>query len=246
MYGGMAMDPLIATRIRRNLIWGLIASVITVLAGELPIGWVKYPNIDGDATGIIGMLLGSADLSLLQLASGALFGGIFIPLQYFGFKAAADIVALGGNPKSARIIRLGAVATALWGGIVHVVCVALMFVCRLTVLPYDVLLTTVMEFLLCLVLPISIVFLPMYYAMTITLFLTILRGRTCLPRWAALFNPLLCTFLINALPMFAPNMELINALSMANMGIGSILTFGGFLCIWLHFVRRNDVIPLGQ
>lgn len=218
-------------RIRMDLIIGLIASVITVVAGELPIGWVIYPHVENDPTGMMGMLLGSADLSLLQLASGALFGGICIPLQYYGFKATAGIVELDGNSNSAKIIRLGAAATALWGGIVHVICVALMFLCRLTELPDAVLMQAAADYLLWLVLPISVIFMPIYYTMTISLFVAVVRGKTCLPKWAAIFNPLTCTLLLNALPLVAPNTEPVNALSMANMGIGSVFTFAGFLLV---------------
>lgn len=61
--------------IRRLLLIGLIASVITVLGGELPIGWVLYPQVEGDVTGLTGMMLGSAGLSMVQLFCGALFAG---------------------------------------------------------------------------------------------------------------------------------------------------------------------------
>lgn len=80
-------------------------------------------------------------------------------------------------------------------------------------------------------LPICVVFMPVYYAMTIALFVTVVRGKTCLPRWAAVFNPLTGTLVINALPMLLPASALVNALGMANMGIGSVLTFAGILAV---------------
>ena len=80
-------------------------------------------------------------------------------------------------------------------------------------------------------LPICVVFMPVYYAMTIALFVTVVRGKTCLPRWAAVFNPLTGTLVINALPMLLPASALVNALGMSNMGIGSVLTFAGILAV---------------
>lgn len=215
--------------IRTLLRIGFWASLITVLLGELPIGWVVYPESENF---LISMLLGCRELSLLQLASGALFGGLFIPLHYYGFEALSRIAAQSGNSKSARIIHWGGLACAFWGGIVHVICVGLMFLCRipeaaaLAALPQSIL-----DFTLWLVLPISVVFMPIYYAMAVAALLVVARGRTCLPRWAAVFNPLAAAVLLNLLPMIAPNTPLMNGLNMASMGIGSLLTFGGLLAV---------------
>lgn len=226
------MDSKTHAQIKKLLIIGLIASVVTVIGGELPIGWVEYPAVEGDAFGMLGMLIGSGHLSLLQLACGVLFGGVGIPLQYYGFEAAAQLAAQGGSRRSAKIIHWGALATGFLGGIVHVICVALMFVCRLvcttemTAIPQAAL-----DFAIWLVAPISVVFMPIYYAMCIGMFVVILKGKTCLPKWAAVFNPLAATLVVNALPMLLPGSALVNALGMANMGIGSVWMFAGFLLL---------------
>lgn len=216
----------------RRLLWiGLAASIVTVIGGELPIGWVDYPVIAGDPTGLLGMLIGSGQLSLWQLGCGVLFGGIGIPLQYDGFKALYILAYEGRSDRAEQIIRLGAKATAGLGGAVHVLCVALMFLSRgldpaLTTLPQPIL-----DFALWLVLPLCVVFMPVYYAMCIALMAMVLRGRTRLPRWAAVFNPLTGTLLLNSLPLFLSASPLVNALSMASMGLGSALTFGGILLL---------------
>ncbi len=218
--------------IRKLLLTGLIASIITVLGGELPIGWVVYPRVEGDVTGLVDMILGSAELSLTQLFCGALFGGVCIPLQYYGFEGVARLAERGGNRKAAKIIHGGALATGFLGGIVHVVCVALMFICRLTVTPgMTAIPQAVLDFALWLVLPVSMVFMPVYYAMCIAMLICILKGRTALPQWAAVFNPLAGTLVFNALPLLLPASALVNALGMANMGLGSVWTFGGLLTL---------------
>ena len=101
------MDTKTYANIRKLLIIGLIASIVTVLGGELTIGWVEYPRVENDLTGMMGMLLGSANLSLWQLACGVLFGGIGIPLQYYGFKATAQLVEKGGSKRASKLIHVG-------------------------------------------------------------------------------------------------------------------------------------------
>lgn len=229
-------------KICRYLLIGLLVSLATVLGGELPIGWVEYPAVANDPTGIMGMLLGSANLSLWQLAAGALVGGVCIPLQYFGFQGCAKLVENGGSKKAAGIIRIGAWATGFLGGIVHVICVALMFLCRMADFSQAALPRPVQDFSLWLVLPVSIVFMPLYYAMCIALFVAVIRKKTVLPRWAAVLNPLAGTLVINALPVLLPQSAFINALGMANMGMGSVLTFGGLL--WLVH-RRGETGEAG-
>jgi hypothetical protein len=67
--------------------------------------------------------------------------------------------------------------------------------------------------------------------MCIALLAAVLRGRTCLPRWAAVLNPLMASLIFNALPYLLPRTAFVNALGMANMGVGSVLTFGGMLLL---------------
>lgn len=215
--------------VRRLLLVGLMAAVVTVLGGELPIGWTVYPESDNY---ILSMILGSADLSLWQLACGVFFGGAGIAVQAFGFEGVARMVEACGNRRAGRVIHWGALATGSLGGMMHILCVALMFLCRalntqtMTALPQ-----MVIDFTLWLVMPITVVFMPVYYAMTIAMLLVIARGRTMLPKWAAVFNPLLGMVLLNAVRLIAPASELVNALGMANMGIGSTLTFAGLLIL---------------
>lgn len=218
---------------RHLFLMGLLAALLTVIGGEVPLGWAEYPVIEGDITGMLGMFVGSGGLSLWQLGCGVLFGGVGIPLQYCGFKAAYILAFEGRNDRAEKIIRLGARATAGVGGTIHVLCVALMFLCRglepsLTVLPQPIL-----DFTCWLILPISAVFMVIYCAMCIALLLVVIRGRTRLPRWAAVFNPLTAMLICNALPLFLPASPLVNALNMASMGLGSVLTFGGILAL-LH------------
>lgn len=83
--------------LRKLFIIGIIVSLVTVLGGEIPIGWVVNPDADNE---LMSILMGYANLSLLQLASGVFFGGIAIPLQYYGYKAIGEIAEMGGHIQS--------------------------------------------------------------------------------------------------------------------------------------------------
>ncbi|HCW05366.1 MAG TPA: hypothetical protein DGK91_13130, partial [Clostridium sp.] len=118
------------------------------------------PEADNE---ILSMIMGYASLSLQQLACGVFFGGIGIPLQYYGYKAIAEIISKTDCKKCAKITEIGAKAIAFGGATVHVICIALMYICKMecsttiTELPQNVI-----DFTLWLVLPFSAVFMTVY------------------------------------------------------------------------------------
>jgi len=219
---------------RKMLISGIVFAFVTMLLGEIPIGWVRYPKTGNELMDII---MGSGNLSVLQMASGTLFGGLFIPLQYYGYKAIADIISKTEYNRCAKITEIGAKAIAFGGGSVHVLCVALMFLCKLentgniTQIPQNV-----MDFALWLVLPFSAIFMIIYMPMTIAMAIPIIKGKTIFPKWAVIFNPLTGKVFLNALAMIAPNTELVNGIRMSNMGIGSLITFIG---LWILLEKHQ-------
>ena len=166
------------------------------------------------------------------MASGVFFGGIGIPLQYYGYKAIAEIISKTDCRKCAKLTEIGAKAIAFGGGIVHVICIALMYICKMectsamTELP-----NTVIEFTLWIVLPFSAVFMTIYSVMTIAMAIPIVKGKTIFPKWAVVFNPLAAKVLIPVVAVILPNTKIVNGLNMADMGIGSLITFVGVLIL---------------
>lgn len=208
---------------------GIIFAIMTVFGGEIPIGWTVYPEADNE---LIAMIMGCGNLTTLQLASGVFFGGIGIPLQYYGYKAIGKIAEIGGSQKCSRLIYLGAKVIAFWGGIVHIICVALMFICRMEKAhTMEQLPQSVIDFTLWLVLPISAVFMANYLPMTIAMMIPIVKGKTIFPQWAVILNPLFFKGLLNVIAFIAPNTEVMNGVRMSNMGIGSLVTFVGLLLL---------------
>ncbi len=77
----------------KNLLFvGVVFAAVTMVAGEIPIGWTVYPDAENE---LIAMMMGCGTLSLAQLASGVMFGGIGIPIQYYGFKAIGEMISKG-------------------------------------------------------------------------------------------------------------------------------------------------------
>ena len=216
-------------RLRKMFIFGIVVSLITVFGGEIPIGWVVNPEADNE---VLSMILGYASLSLPQLACGVFLGSIGIPLQYYGYKAIAEIISKTDCKKCAKLTEIGAKAIAFGGGIVHVICIALMYICKLecsntmTELPQNVI-----DFTLWLVLPFSAVFMTLYSVMTIAIAIPVIKGKTIFPKWAVVFNPLAAKVLIPIIAMVLPNTKIVNGLNMADMGIGSLITFVGLLIL---------------
>lgn len=67
--------------------------------------------------------------------------------------------------------------------------------------------------------------------MTIAMANPIVKGKTIFPKWAVVFNPLAAKVLIPIIAMILPNTKIVNGLNMADMGIGSLITFVGLLIL---------------
>ena len=224
--------------LKRLFLIGIIASAVTVIGGEIPIGWVVNPEAENE---IISIIMGYGNLSDIQLACGVFFGGIGIPLQYYGFKAISLILKDGGSERCGKITEAGAKFTAFFGGIVHVICVALMFVIRMHMPIADDIPQDIIDFTLWLVLPVSAVFMTVYTAMLIAIFVAVVKGRMIFPKWAAVFNPMLTKVLIPAVSVVLPNTEMSNALNMADMGLGSLITFVGLYILLNKYYKDKTV-----
>lgn len=224
--------------IKKLLLIGLIGAIITFIGGELTIGWTVYPEASNYYSA---MLAGCKDLTIFQLALGILFGGIGIPMQYYGFEAISKIIEKNKkSEKCAKLVHIGAVATAFFGSLVHILCIALMFIIKIEYqngfLPdyttmLGVLPQSALDFTIWAVLPISFVCLIPYTIGMIAMFWAVFKKYTDFPKWACIFNPLTMKILLNVVAEVAPNTKLFNGIRMANMGLGALFTFAGFLIL---------------
>ena len=114
-----------------------------------------------------------------------------------------------------------------------------MFVIRMEMPLSDTISQSVIDFTLWLVLPISAVFMSVYTVMTVVMIIPVIKGRTIFPKWAVVFNPLIAKVIIPVVAVFMPNTEFVNALNMADMGLGSLITFTGLLVLLNKFMNSG-------
>ncbi len=229
---------------QKMLLIGLLGAVMG-LVGDFLLGWLVYPASE---IPYAGMIAGCADLSYARMGLSICFGGIGIPLQYFAYKAIADMIRKGGHSKSAQLVHLGGAVTAVMGGAVHILCVVAMMLVRAECdngfdpLAAGTLLGTVpdsaMQFVLWALFPFTAIFYVPYMIGLIAMFVAFVRRFTVLPRIACIFNPLIGIMLFNTVTKFLPNTPLVNSIAMGNMGFGSLLAFLGILV--LVGVNRNE------
>ncbi|MBQ7796458.1 MAG: hypothetical protein IJ374_07875 [Lachnospiraceae bacterium] len=227
----------------KKLLWiGFVGSILSLICDFL-LGWMVYPEASNH---YIGMIASCAELSYLRLGLSALFGGIGIPMQYFGFKAIAEIVGKGTNKSAGlyrKLIHAGAISTAALGGSVHILCVALMLIIRVECnngfdpLEAATLLESIpesaLQFALWGILPFTIIMMTPYMIASLVMFWAIFKKFTYLPRWMCVLNPLAAKIILNAVAVVAPNSAVSNGLGMANMALGGMIPFLGIL-IWMY------------
>lgn len=73
------------------------------------------------------------------------------------------------------------------------------------------------------------------------MFWAVFKGYTDFPKWACVFDPLTMKVVLNIAAAAAPDIELFNGIRMANMGLGAVFTFSGFL-----IVMRKDTVKYSE
>lgn len=223
---------------RTKLYWILgFVGVLLSLSGDLLLGAHVHP--DG-ADAYTRLMLGCSQVPHLYLALGLFVGAVGIPMQYFGYEAVLGVVRGNGRATTlCRLIHWGNVAIAFWGASVHILCSLLMLMMKFFPITPDMLTGSnpsdvlgalpqeLVDFTLYYLMPITAVMLSLYYLMAVSLFLAIVSGRTSLPRWACLFNPMIVEVMMNFLPNV--NNAFVNGLLMSNMALGGLITFTGIL-----------------
>lgn len=228
----------------KKLLWlGFVGTILSLICDFL-LGWMIYPEASNH---YVAMIASCADLSWIRLGLSAAFGAVGIPMQYFGFKAIAEII--GKNTRYGKLVNIGAISTAAMGGSVHILCVALMALVKIeceggfdpaaapTML--ESIPASALQFTLWGILPVTLIMMTPYMVGAIAMFLSIFKGKTPLPKWMCLLNPLTAKVLLNVVAVIAPNSALSNGLGMANMALGGMIPFLGVL-IWMY-VKKADV-----
>ena len=233
---------------RTKLYWILgFVGVLLSMTGDLLLGVHVHPDAPDAYTRL---MLGCSQVPHLFIALGLSVGAIGIPMQYFGYESGLNSVRSTGRCATlCRLIHWGNVAIAFWGASVHILCSLLMLMMKLFPIAPEMLVggsmtdmlgslpPALVDFTLYYLMPITVVMLLFYYVMAVALFLAIVSGKTPLPRWACLFNPMLVEVLMNFMPNV--NNAIVNGLLMSNMALVGLITFTGVLLTY-RFVSRNS------
>ena len=224
--------------------------VLLSMTGDLLLGAHVHPDAPDAYTRL---MLGCSQVPHHFIALGLFVGAIGIPMQYFGYESVLSIVRSRGCCATlCRLIHWGNVAIAFWGASVHILCSLLMLMMKLYPISPEMLVGTDMsdmlaslppalvDFTLYYLMPITAVMLLLYYVMAVSLFIAIVSGKTQLPRWACLFNPMLVEVLINFMPNV--NNAFVNGMLMSNMALGGLVTFTGILLTYRYACRGNKSI----
>ena len=212
---------------------GLIGATLSTI-GDFLLSFNQYPNADNV---FVALLLSCENLSFTRLALSIFFGGICIPLQYFGLKAITQIIKNQNQEKQNyyNIINFGSIMTGLFGGVVHILCVLLMLIIKFEYLngftPSSTFIlgwfpNSAITFTIFAIIPFCILCMLPYFLSLIFIFVSTLKGYTNFPKWFCLFNPLIIILILQTIAIiFVPNNALFNGLNMANKAIGAFLTF---------------------
>lgn len=228
---------------KKMLCLGLIGTVLSLICDFL-LGWMVYPAADNH---YLAMIASCANLSWARLGLSAAFGAVGIPLQYCGFKAIGELI--GRDTKCGKWVHAGAISTLSMGGSVHILCVALMALVKIECMngfdpaAADTLMHAIpksaMQFTLWGILPVTLIMMIPYFGMAAAMFLAILKGKTEMPKWMCVLNPLAAKVLLNVAAVILPNFALSNGLGMANMALGGMIPFLGIL-IWMQTTRKHS------
>ena len=224
--------------------------VLLSMTGDLLLGAHVHPDAPDAYTRL---MLCCSQVPHHFIALGLFVGAIGIPMQYFGYENVLSIVRSRGCCATlCRLIHWGNVAIAFWGASVHILCSLLMLMMKLYPISPEMLVGTdisdilaslpsaLVDFTLYYLMPITAVMLLLYYVMAVSLFIAIVSGKTPLPRWACLFNPMLVEVLINFMPNV--NNAFVNGMLMSNMALGGLITFTGILLTYRYVSRGNKSI----
>lgn len=175
---------------------GLLGATLT-LTGDLLIGYVKFP----DGAGMLESYFAAAlTLPVWRPILGGMIGFLGISLEFLGLMTVYPLLKKN-MPRGAAFYRLSMyVYLAIAGGAVHLPCGMFMWLYHSVAdaAGMEVAYHIAVQYILYFILPVSIVFYVFFAGSSIVQFAAIVRGKTPLPKWYALFNLLIVSVLFNA------------------------------------------------
>ena len=223
---------------RTFLLIGLVGGVLTLI-GDLLIGYVKFP----DGAGMIESYFAAAlALPVWRPILGGMAGFLGISLEFLGLMTVYPLLTKN-MPRGAAFYRLSMyVYLAIAGGAVHLPCGVFMWLYHTAAeaagqtVAYEL----AFHYILYFILPVSMVFYVFFAGSSIVQFVGIVKGKTPLPKWYAVFNLLIVSAAFNVFRL-AGNDALVNGLATSNKSIGVIILFIALYVGFGKYVRQEDL-----
>ena len=222
--------------LKRLLLWGMLGAISTMIGDFLLLGVSA-----AGATGALGQyLLAAEKLSYLRIGLAGFFGFVGIPVTAFGFEALYRLTK-DKTTTLARWYRASVYGYVAFGGAIHIICCYLVTGMKKaleTGTDPDAMLSVLLaEQGGCLV-PSMVVFLVVYLVHVVTFVLLLAKGRTALPKWMWVLNPLTFKILLNAVSKLGTS-AFLKGIGCSNMSLGSLIIFTVWM-IWLAKNRKGE------
>jgi len=217
----------------RLLYIGIAGAIFTMMGDCLLCG--------ADSSGAAGMIdsfmIIASKISYMCIGLAGSFGFIGIPLSAAGYYALYLLLSEADRDsrlgKMYRLSVLGGYASM--GGAVHILCCYIMTGLKKNIEAgtADVVSAVIKEQIGYL-LPCMIIFLIVYIVVVVSFILIISKGKTLLPKWMWVLNPLVMKAVFNVFRRLGTS-ALCNGIACSNMSLGALVIF---LC-WIMVIRSR-------
>jgi hypothetical protein len=212
---------------------GILGSVLTILADFLLLG----ADASEAGTGMFDKYLEIASkVSYMRIGLAGFIGFIGIPITAVGFLALCRML----KDKKSRLAKMYKysilICFGILGGGVHLICCYLLAGMKMN-LEADIqnAVSALIKQQAAFVVPSCIVFFVFYFIACICMMALIAKGKTILPKWMWILNPLVLKICINALGKLGTS-AFFNGLACSNMSLGALI----ILFSWLIEVKKYD------
>jgi hypothetical protein len=212
---------------------GMIGAILTMIGDFLLLG------VDSNTSGggLFDKYLDIASkISYTRIGLAGFFGYLGIPLTAIGFLALYRMIK-DKESCLAKVYKWSMImGFAALGGGVHIICCYLVTGMKMNIEAgtADVV-SAVMNQQAGFLVPSCIVFFAVYFVACISMIVLIAKGKTILPKWMWILNPLVMKIVINALGKLGTS-AFFNGLACSNMSLGALI----ILLAWIIAIKRMN------
>lgn len=223
---------------RKYLLIGLAGAILTLVADML-IGYVVFPKDAGLLTGYFAAAL---ELPPWRPILSGMLGFLGISLEAFGLITLYPLIKKS-MPRGAKFYKLSVyIYLAVAGGAVHLPCGVFMWLYRAASMAagQEIGYHLALQYLLYFLLPVTIVFMVFFIGSSIVQFIAVLKKKTPLPRWYAVFNLITGWVLFNAVRKLGSG-AFINGIATSNKSLGAIVMFIALYIGFQKYITSSDL-----